>query len=1014
MSQNYEKLKEKLKELFQLDQADLDFGIYRIMNTKRDEILKYLDEDLKPQVKAILSTLEDDSKEAVEEELQKALEGAQAAGIDPKDSPKVKELQEQMKGGVDLDALEKDIFSDLYNFFSRYYEGGDFLSLRRYKEGVYAIPYEGEEVKLHWANSDQYYIKTSEYFANYSFKLADGKRVHFRLVKAGTEQNNNKAQEGKDRRFILSSEEKVRVENDELVIPFEYKPDANKRKQKEINEAAVETLKAKKTLLAFSPQILKEIEKASGDSWTVLEKHLNDYAAKNEFDFFIHKDLGGFMKRELDFFIKNEILYLDDIIDQPEKSFVGRLKKVKALKIIGHKIIAFIAQLEDFQKKLWLKKKFVVETNWCITLDRVPENFYKEIAANDKQREKWVKLFAINELEGYKKRFSTKFLKDNPYLVLDTAFFSGAFKCKLLSSIDNLDSQTDGLLIQSENFQAINSIHNKYKEQVKCIYIDPPFNTSASEIVYKNSYKHSSWLSLIEGRIRSSLDLLKKSGQLCIAIDDSEFHRLYGLITEILDEDLILGTAVVRSNPSGRSTARGFSVAHEYLIFAGLTEDTEIGRLSRSEKQISRYKEKDAEGVFEWVNFRKHGGANANRSARPKLFYPIYGRKKGLRIPILEWDKVNTKWKALNKSKKGEIVIYPINAKGEEKTWKWGHETAREKINDLLCKKDQTNSLGVYSKSRMNDEGSLPLTLWDKKEYSATDYGTNYITHIFGESQLFSFPKSIYAVEDSLRVMNIGNDGIVIDYFAGSGTTGHAVINLNREDDGNRKYILVEMSDYFDVVTKPRIQKIIYSKDWKDGKPISREGTSHCFKYMRLENYEDVLNNLTLNRKEHAQGVLQTNEAIREQYLLSYMLDTESKDSVLNLHAFATPFDYELLINRNGDTQTRKIDLVETFNYLIGLYVDHMGFLDGVYVVKGKTREGDPVIVFWRDTTKIDSEALDKWFERHRKTLKTSNFNIIYVNGDNTLQNLQNKKENWKVHLIEEAFHRLMFDQTSL
>ena len=248
-------------------------------------------------------------------------------------------------------------------------------------------------------------------------------------------------------------------------------------------------------------------------------------------------------------------------------------------------------------------------------------------------------------------------------------------------------------------------IHNKYKEQLKCIYIDPPFNTSASEIVYKNSYKHSSWLSLIEGRIRSSLDLLKKSGQLCIAIDDSEFHRLYGLITEILDEDLILGTVVVRSNPSGRSTAKGFSVAHEYLIFAGLTEGTEIGRLSRSEKQISRYKEKDAEGVFEWVNFRKHGGANANRSARPKLFYPIYGRKNGLRIPILEWDKVNTKWKALNKSKKGEIVIYPINAKGEEKTWKWGHETAREKINDILCKKDQTNSLGVYSKSRMNDEG---------------------------------------------------------------------------------------------------------------------------------------------------------------------------------------------------------------------------------------------------------------------------------------------------------------------
>lgn len=255
MSQNYDKLKEKLKEIFQLNQADLDFGIYRIMNTKRDEILRYLDNDLKPQVKAILETLEDDSRGTLEEELQKAIEGAKAAEIDPDTSPKVKKLREQMKGSVDLDALEKEIFSDLYNFFSRYYEGGDFLSLRRYKEGVYAIPYEGEEVKLHWANSDQYYIKTSEYFTNYSFKIADGKRINFRLVKAGTEQNNNKAQEGKDRRFMLSSEA-VRVENDELIIPFEYKPDNDKRLQKDINQATLTALSSDKTLAKFAPELL--------------------------------------------------------------------------------------------------------------------------------------------------------------------------------------------------------------------------------------------------------------------------------------------------------------------------------------------------------------------------------------------------------------------------------------------------------------------------------------------------------------------------------------------------------------------------------------------------------------------------------------------------------------------------------------------------------------------------------------------------------------------------------------
>ncbi len=1014
MTTNYDKLKEKLKEIFQLDQADLDFGIYRVLNTKAEEVERYLDEDLKKQVADILSTASTDDLADVKEQIAEIEQQAKKFKADPNDNPDYIDLKERLAGSIDIDALEKDIFSDLYNFFNRYYEGGDFLSLRRYKEGVYAIPYEGEEVKLHWANSDQYYIKTSEYFSNYSFKLADGKRIHFRLVKAGTEQNNNKAQQGKDRRFILSTAEEVRIEDDELVIPFEYKPDSEKRTQKVINEATVKALRSNKVIMGFAPDLLKEIDRASGGKWTSLEKYLNDYTAKNEFDYFIHKDLGGFMRRELDFFIKNEVLYLDDMIDQKPKDFEKRLAKLKALKTIGHKIIDFLAQLEEFQKKLWLKKKFVVETNWCITLDRVPEELYADIAANDAQREAWVRLFAINDLKGYAKKLTVQFLKDNPCLVLDTAFFTDDFKVKLLSSIENIDEQTDGVLVHSENFQAINFLDQRYKESLKCIYIDPPYNTSASEIVYKNSYKHSSWLSLMEGRVQKSINLLDKRGQICIAIDDSEYHRLYQLVSNILDEDFILGTAVVRSNPAGRSTARGFSVAHEYLIFAGRSEDTQIGRLKRSEKQLSRYKEKDEEGVYEWVNFRKHGGANANRSARAKLFYPIYGSSKGLRIPEIKWDEKAREWVALDAVKADEAIIYPVNAKGEEKTWKWGHETARKKFNDLMCKPDQTGGLGVYCKARMNEEGSLPVTLWDKKEYSATDYGTNYITHIFGDSQLFSFPKSIHAVEDSLRVMNIGENGVVLDYFAGSATTGHAVINLNREDDGERKYILVEMGEYFDAVTKPRMQKAIYSRDWKDGKPVSREGISQCFKYIRLESYEDALNNLVLERSDDLQAALDDNENIKEQYLLHYMLDTESKGSVLDLKAFEKPFDYQLLINRDDDTRKRKIDLVETFNYLIGLYVEQMRFIDDVYVINGKTHEGDAVLILWRDAETLDASKLDKWFEDNREALNPSAYSTIYVNGDNTLQGQAGKGDNWSMKLIEEAFHRLMFNETSL
>jgi adenine-specific DNA-methyltransferase len=243
MSQNLEKLKSLLAELFQLDQAELDFGIYRIMNAKREEITRFLNNDLLPQVREVLSAYERESRSALQTELEKAKEQAKALGFeDPAQAPKVKELQERYNAAFDLEAAENEVFSHLYNFFRRYYSEGDFISLRRYKEGVYAIPYEGEEVKLYWANHDQYYIKTSEYLRNYIFKLPSGKRVHFKLVEADTEKDNNRPQNGKERRFILSEKQPLAEENGELVIRFEYRPDPHKRKQDDLNAEAVKRI----------------------------------------------------------------------------------------------------------------------------------------------------------------------------------------------------------------------------------------------------------------------------------------------------------------------------------------------------------------------------------------------------------------------------------------------------------------------------------------------------------------------------------------------------------------------------------------------------------------------------------------------------------------------------------------------------------------------------------------------------------------------------------------------------
>ena len=250
---------------------------------------------------------------------------------------------------------------------------------------------------------------------------------------------------------------------------------------------------------------------------TWLQKHLNDYTAKNSFDYFIHKDLGGFLRRELDFFIKNEVLVIDDLTSAKMKS---TLAIVKAIEQVGNKIITFLAQLEDFQKKLWLKKKFVVGCDYCITLDRIPESMYSEIIANDEQRKEWVRLFAIDEIKGdmmteaYSEPLTIEFLKQNPFLVLDTKFFSLEFKHKLLATMENIDGQCNGLLVNSENFQAIRFLNNALQQSIKYVYIDPPYNAKSSEILYMNSYKHSSWLSLMENRISASKYVLRDNVEL--------------------------------------------------------------------------------------------------------------------------------------------------------------------------------------------------------------------------------------------------------------------------------------------------------------------------------------------------------------------------------------------------------------------------------------------------------------------------------------------------------------------
>ena len=882
----YDDLVRKLKEIFQIDRPELDFGVYRILNCRAVEINDYLENRLKAKVAESLATSGSANMESLQKELHEKEAQYRADGINPDTVPKVLEIREKLaKYGTGTAEHENAVFTHLLTFFSRYYDKGDFISQRRYKGDTYAIPYAGEEVVLHWANKDQYYTKSGENFSNYGFKLDDGRTVRFRLITADTAKDNRKDND-KERRFVLIEPQTRTLTDDEgdeyeeellpvaeengangqeLVLRFEYKAMPKGSKQEALVLDAVKKVLDDASVKASWLDLSMREPTEKNPQRTMLEKCLTNYTTKNLADYFIHKDLGGFLRRELDFYIKSEVLHLDDVQNAEKFADIEKnLRLIQTLRAIALDLITFLAQLEDFQKKLWLKKKFVVSTHYCVTLDRLPESLYPAIAANPKQWEQWDKLGMLDgkktDLFKQAKAGSVAYLKEHPYLMADTVLFDAAFKQALLASVDNLDESLDGLLIHGDNFQALNLLQERYRNKVKCIYIDPPYNTDASSIVYKNGYKDSTWSSLMDNRLEVAKNYLTEDGIICAAIDDEEVIELRSILAQHFTKQV--GVAVVRSNPAGRKTKGKFAPAHEYGLFFGNSESSIPQSLTKSDKSLARYPKEDEKGRFSWANFIRSGN-NDRREDRPKLFYPIFVMANdSIRIPKMVWDNASQSYLLREEPNHDEQIVYPImikDGKAIEKNWQRGHVRVPTELEEYRVRRTENNKVNIDFKTRM-DEESLPITWWDEKSYASANYGASELKELFSEKE-FDFPKARQLVLDSLKASGLKYEKtIALDYFGGSGTTGHAVISFNREDSGKRKYILVEQGEYFDTVLKPRIQKVVYSADWKDGKATAPQtGISHSFKVIKLESYEDTLNNLQLRRTAQQQDLLDIN-----------------------------------------------------------------------------------------------------------------------------------------------------------
>ena len=350
-------------------------------------------------------------------------------------------------------------------------------------------------------------------------------------------------------------------------------------------------------------------------------------------------------------------------------------------------------------------------------------------------------------------------------------------------------NENDNMIIKGNNLLAISSLLSRYEGKIRCIYIDPPYNTrsDANTFAYNNSFNHSTGLTFMKNRLEIAKRLLSDDGIIFIDIDHYELFYLGELADEIFGYDNRLGVLAVVHNLKGRHS-EFFSVAHENkLVYAKNSQNAVIKDYAFDNSD--NYPLEDEISKYKLVGLKRTGNGSL-RSERPNLFYPIFFNPNTSELSI--------------DARKGFVAIYPVDSDGVERRWRWGKQKVLSEWKTEIVVKKVNDEYKIYTKIRL--KGERPKTLWNRPEYSSTT-ATNDLTNLVSRN-VFTYPKAVELVIDSLQIATDA-DYIVLYFFGGSGTTGQAVIDLNKRDKGNRKFILVEQMEYVQTATIPRLNAVI-------------------------------------------------------------------------------------------------------------------------------------------------------------------------------------------------------------
>ncbi len=736
--------------------------------------------------------------------------------------------------------LKEELFDKLYSFFKRYLSanGGIYFNDTPLYDSLYTkSDYEKCSLKkdtaLFYKTKDLYYVKSETIYKDFCFELEN---MVFNFDTSSLESKKN---------------------NEKVDLVFNLKDTDTKTNT--LNFSVTLSSKGNQTKMS---EILKECSNQGVKlNEEVLRKAFVKFKKQGSMDYFIHKNALGFLKEQLD-------LYLFEYLFKEMTEFDDkRLNEINTIKEVALQVISLVSEFENELCKIWNKPRFVLNSHFIVSLDQLKaKNYDLNKITNHKNYPKQVKEWQDLNLK------TTDNLLENEFLPLDTIYFKD-----LEEEIKNLFSEDEinGTLIKSENYQALNSLKNRYKETIDCIYIDPPYNTQNNEFIYADNFKRSSWLSMMENRLELAHKLLNNKGVMFVSIDDNEQAYLKTLMDEVFNGggDNFVANLIWRKKYGGGKGSRFFVDLHEYiLVYAKNINNLQEFYIERNNKQKEIFTETDkyeAERGKFYIRPLKSGLAE-----RKTLIYPIACPNGSI---------ITTQWicakETFEKMKSEERIVF---------------------------KKLKNGSYNVYKKFYEKDNNSQVLTESIIYDLAYNQQGKEELKKLFnineGRETIFNNPKPEALLKRIIEISTQEND-LVLDFFAGSGTTCAVAHKLNR------KYIGIEMGEHFERVILPRLKKVIGG--FKSGVAKEFNGGG-VVKVYALESYEEILRKIKYEDNDKPL-------AYDEQY--SDLVECKNESYTLNLNA----------LEKMG------VDIKETLENLWGLKVEF--FNEKVVKFKGNDKE---------------------------------------------------------------------------